>query len=58
MTKFTDYEVEEFIKDESMRNFFMKEIDEKLKSYEPGDPKHKPDVLQQTLEIQEQRNKI
>ena len=58
VTKFTDYEVEEFIKDESMRNFFMKEIDEKLKSYEPGDPKHKPDVLQQTLEIQEQRNKM
>ncbi len=58
VTKFSDYEVDDFIKNESMRKFFMEEIDEKLKSYEPGEPKYKPDVLKQTQEIQKQREKM
>ena len=35
--------------------FFLKDIDEKLKHYEPGDPKNKPDVLKQMKEIEESR---
>ena len=58
VTKFTDYEVDEFIKDKSIYNFFMNEIDDKLKLYEPGEPKNKPDVIQQTIEIQKQRDKM
>jgi hypothetical protein len=36
----------------------MVDIDELLESYEPGNPKHKPDVFNQMKEIQEKRNKI
>ena len=38
-------------------DFFLKEIDEKLKKYEPGDPKNKPDVLKQLREMDEERAK-
>ena len=36
----------------------QEEIDTKLKSYEQGEPKHKPDVLKQTVEIQKQREEM
>jgi len=36
-------------------DFFLKDIGEKLKTYEPGDPKNKPDVLKQMKEIDESR---
>jgi len=36
-------------------DFFLKDIDEKLKRYEPGEPKNKPDVLKQLKEIEESR---
>jgi glycosyltransferase involved in cell wall biosynthesis len=38
-------------------DFFLKDIDIKLKAYEPGDPKNKPDVLKQLKEMDEQRAK-
>ena len=58
VTKFTDYEVDYFIKEEKIKKFFLEEIDMKLKSYEPGEPKYKPDVLKQTIEIQKQREEM
>ena len=33
--------------------FFLKDIDNLLKNYSPGDPAHKPDVLKQLKEIVE-----
>ena len=43
-------------KDEKpIMDFFLKDIDEKLKRYEPGEPKNKPDVLKQLKEIEETR---
>jgi hypothetical protein len=36
-------------------DFFLKDIDEKLKTYEPGHPKNKPDVLKQLKEMEESR---
>ena len=57
-TKTTDYEVDYFVKEESIRKFFLESIDNLLKDYEPGDPKFKPDVLKQTKEIQEQRDQM
>ena len=36
----------------------MKEVNNKLKDYEPGEVKNKPDVLKQTAEIRERRNKL
>ena len=53
--------VKDFIKLKEERpiyNFFMKEIDEKLKNYKPGVPENKPDVLKQMLEINEERKKM
>ena len=53
--------VDMFIKctDEAkIKRFFMKDIDDKLIKYEAGKPQMKPDVLKQTLEIEEQRKKM
>jgi DNA-binding transcriptional MerR regulator len=38
-----------------IKNFFLKDIDELLKSYEPGEPKMKPDVLEQIKQIEAER---
>lgn len=59
--KESDKTVDSFIKSESevnIKKFFLEEIDEKLKDYEPGEPKMKPDVLKQMAEIDVQRAKL
>lgn len=38
-------------------DFFLKDIEMKLKTYEPGEPKHKPDVIKQLKEMDELRAK-
>jgi glycosyltransferase involved in cell wall biosynthesis len=50
--------VDEFIKDEAMKEFYMEKIDSLLKGYKPGDPSNKPDVLKQMIEIDEERKKM
>jgi hypothetical protein len=53
--------VDDFIKGtgrESMKKFFMEEIENLLEMYEPGDPKHKPDALQQIKDIEIKREKM
>jgi glycosyltransferase involved in cell wall biosynthesis len=53
--------VEMFIRqpfEKSIFNFFMKDIDDILLRYLPGDPKNKPDVLKQIQEIEKKRNEI
>jgi len=53
--------VETFIRqpfEKSILNFFMRDIDEILLRYLPGDPKNKPDVLKQIQEIENQRNEM
>ncbi len=57
LVKETDIKVEEFIKDDEMRNFYMNEVDIILKDYEPGRPTMKPDVLTQIIDIEERRRK-
>jgi hypothetical protein len=50
--------VQDFIKsndEQSIIQFFMKDIDEMLKNYQPGLPENKPDVLKQMKEIDEER---
>ena len=49
--------IDEFIKQDDLKKFYSEEIDDLLKDYEPGDPKHKPDVLKQIVEIEERRKK-
>lgn len=53
--------VDDFIRQESennIRQFFMNDIDDKLKDYQPGEPVMKPDVLEQIAEIDEHRKQI
>ena len=49
--------VELFIKDAEVRKFYMNDIENDLKSYEPGKPIMKPDVLKQIIAIEEKRRK-
>lgn len=44
-------------KEASIKNFFMNDIDALLKDYEPGEPKMKPDVLEQIKQIDAERQK-
>lgn len=56
----SDKTIEMFIKnqyEDKIKEFFMKDIDSQLKTYLPGDPSMKPDVLNQMKEIQETREK-
>ena len=58
--KESDKTVDMFIRNEKEKpiyDFFMHEIDERLKAYQAGDPSMKPDVLKQIKEIDESREK-
>ena len=50
--------VDEFVKEEEMKEFYMNTIDRLLQNYDPGHPKNKPDVLKQIKEIEEDRRKM
>jgi hypothetical protein len=45
-------------KEESIKQFFMHDIDALLKDYKPGEPSMKPDVLKQIKQIDEERKKM
>jgi glycosyltransferase involved in cell wall biosynthesis len=47
--------VKDFVKEDDIFQFFMKDIDELLNNYNPGLPIFKPDVLKQISEIQFKR---
>ena len=57
LVKETDKNVDLFIKDDVIRDFYINKIDDLLKNYEPGLPNMKPDVLEQIIEIEERRRK-
>lgn len=42
-------------KEAHIKQFFLKDIDEKLKNYKPGEPSMKPDVIKQLKEIEKER---
>ena len=45
-------------KEAHIKRFFMEDIDSLLDAYEPGEPKMKPEVLEQTKQIEEERRKM
>jgi hypothetical protein len=47
--------VNDFVKEESIKTFFLEDIDELLNNYDPGKPENKPDVLKQMEEITKKR---
>ncbi len=55
--KETDKTVDMFIKDSEMKDFYMNRIEGLLTNYAPGRPMMKPDVIMQTLGIEERRRK-
>ncbi len=55
--KESSLKVKNFIKDDELRNFYMSEIGELLKTYEPGDIKNKPDILNEIKRRDEERLK-
>jgi glycosyltransferase involved in cell wall biosynthesis len=55
--KESDKTVDMFIKEAEAKHFYMEEIEDALKNYEPGRPSMKPDVLEQMILIEEKRRK-
>jgi glycosyltransferase involved in cell wall biosynthesis len=53
--KLSQREVEDFVKDQEIQQFFLNDIDDLLGNYEPGNPIHKPDVKKQMDELIEAR---
>jgi glycosyltransferase involved in cell wall biosynthesis len=53
----TDLKVEEFVREQGLRDFFLNKVDNLLVDYEPGHPKNKPDVINQMNVIKERRAK-
>jgi len=49
--------VDTFINNAELKDFYMNKIEGLLKDYEPGRPTMKPDVILQTLNIEERRRK-
>jgi len=56
-TKESSKKVDMFIKNPDIRDFYMYRIEGLLKTYEPGRPNMKPDVLLQMVAIEKQRRK-
>jgi len=56
-TKESAKTVDMFIKEPDLRDFYMNQIQDLLKTYEPGRPNMKPDVLMQMVSIEKQRKK-
>ena len=54
----TERTVDDFVKEEDIKYFFMNDIDEILDKYDPGKPEMKPDVMKQLNEIHEKRRKM
>ena len=50
--------ISDFIKDESLKQFYSVDIEKALENYSPGRPDMKPDVLKQISEIEIERKKI
>ena len=58
VSKQSDKTINEFVKEPEIKKWFLEDIDESLKAYEPGKPEKKPDVLKQMIEIEEERRRM
>jgi hypothetical protein len=50
--------VMDFIKDHELRRFYMVELEKLLENYAPGRPEMKPDVIAQTRQMEQDREKM
>ena len=56
--KYSSKKIEDFISDKDIIHFFLEEMEEKLKKYEPGGINMKPDVLIQIKELEIKRKEM
>jgi hypothetical protein len=54
----SDKKVDDFVKNQEIKKFFIEDIDDLLKNYEFGRPENKPDVSKQIQEIKEKREEM
>jgi hypothetical protein len=54
----TPKKVMDFIKDNTLRRFYMVELEKLLENYAPGRPEMKPDVIAQTIQLEKERAKM
>ena len=52
------YTVDDFIKDPVLKQFYMYDMNKLLEDYEPGNPKYKPEMLEQAKKLQDDRDRI
>jgi glycosyltransferase involved in cell wall biosynthesis len=59
MTKtiLSKYTVDDFIKDPILKDFYMVQMNNLLENYEPGKPEHKPKLLEQIKNMENERSK-
>jgi len=57
-TVLSKYSVNDFIKDDQLRNFYMKDMNTLLENYEQGKPEYKPEILKEIAEREERRDKM
>jgi hypothetical protein len=51
------YNVDDFVKDPVLKQFYMHDMNMLLENYEPGRPENKPELLKQIKNLEEERNK-
>ena len=51
------FNVDDFIKDDVLKEFYMVTMNKLLEDYEPGRPEHKPQLLEQLKNIEKEREK-
>lgn len=51
------YNVDDFIKESDLKQFYMYDMNSLLENYEPGKPEHKPKLLEQIKKMEEERGK-
>ena len=56
--RYSSKKIEDFISDKDIIHFFLEEMEEKLKKYEPGNINMKPDVLKQIKELDARRKEM
>jgi glycosyltransferase involved in cell wall biosynthesis len=56
--KVSNKKVEDFVKEEDVRKFFLEDIDTVLENYHPGKPENKPEVLKQISQIAKKREEM
>ena len=53
--KESPYEINQFIKNNELKDFYITKLEDQLKMYNEGHPIHKPEVLNQIKQIQDKR---